>query len=671
MTRRGMLKYGSAAGAALLVSWRPGKAAASLKLGGKPPKRKLTIFSADSNDLAEYEALAKRAKELGFTAMSMGMLAEHSQDQERYDPDDSWLRFSAGCPAIMKVVETKLVNGVFSKEHIEKNAALVRGKSAILAKYGLKGAASFNEPQWLPKAFYDKHPGTRGARCDQPAVALKRYYAPCLDNEEVLGHYREAMKKLVELAPQLAVVSMSTNDSGTGICWCSGLYPGPNGPEACKSIAMGTRMQKWFEAMLAGVSDAGGSVEIFFQPTHFGREETRDTIEKLPEHASVTGGGNFPNTNEELRKRNRLVMGGAHPTLVGWCLSPIVETPFPYFNLEATKRLAESDADIASIGGMSAPVNGIDTVATMAILSGLYAPPVSSDDINARVSEIARQHVGRKLAPALVNAWKQVDRSLRLWLAVCDGDTNHMLLPQYSVLGDRWLVRPIVPDPSKISDAEKEYFSRWRHHSSHVEDQDSFFISESVKNYKIDELKWPVALYEDIMSGMDRAMKELDAVKPLLKGEKSITQKRFMVQYYRVAALRAEWRTQKNVLRAGSIIEYFTGPQKDQYWHVVRRDESFLLPATYRRLFLETMDDEIENARETAAMIRDAQVPLFTTGDVETAFVLPHNLPELLEKKIALIEAHKQDIDVLFPNCPPETFTDPTYEWADRAKADG
>jgi hypothetical protein len=170
---------------------------------------------------------------------------------------------------------------------------------------------------------------------------------------------------------------------------------------------------------------------------------------------------------------------------------------------------------------------------------------------------------------------------------------------------------------------------------------------------------------------MDAAVKELDKAKPLADKESEITRKRFMLQYYRVAALRTEWRTQKNVLRAGSIIEYFTGAEKDQYWHVVRRDESFLLPASYRRIFLETVADEIANARETAAMIRASDQPLFSTGDVETAFVLPHNLAELLDKKAALMEAHKKDIDVLFPNCPPETFTDPTYEWADRAKADG
>lgn len=119
-------------------------------------------------------------------------------------------------------------------------------------------------------------------------------------------------------------------------------------------------------------------------------------------------------------------------------------------------------------------------------------------------------------------------------------------------------------------------------------------------------------------------------------------------------------------MRCASIMEFFTGDQKDQYWHVIRKDESFLEPATYRRLFLEAMDDEIANCRETIKLLRESDVPLVSTGDVEAVYVLPHNVADQLARKIVVMEAHKKDIDVLFPGCPPETFTDPTYEWADR-----
>ena len=156
--------------------------------------------------------------------------------------------------------------------------------------------------------------------------------------------------------------------------------------------------------------------------------------------------------------------------------------------------------------------------------------------------------------------------------------------------------------------------------------------AEGTKNYQIDELKWPVEIYNCIVAYMDRAV---DAVKPALrdgKGEDGPAQERFLLQYRRIAALRAVWRNQRNVLRAASIIEFFTGAKKDEYWNVIRKDESFHTPATYRRFFLEAMDDEAANAREVIRLIRESDVKLFNTG-AEDTFVLPDNLAELLGRR--------------------------------------
>ena len=279
------------------------------------------------------------------------------------------------------------------------------------------------------------------------------------------------------------------------------------------------------------------------------------------------------------------------------------------------------------------------------------------------MAAIAEKIVGAALAPALVSAWRDVDHAVRIWPN--NADTNHMLYPKYSVIGDRWLVRPLVPAPQLLAENEKAYYSKHRHvaRSLTKEKLDSFFIAEGTQNYHIPEYKWLVAAYDEMMEYMDRAMRTLEDAMP--KAPKSDAEKRFRLQWLRVKAARAIWRNQRNVLRCGSTIEFFTGEKKEEYWHVIRKDESFLEPATYRRLFLEAVDDEIANCREIIALLGEKDATLFSTGD-EQSFVLPRNLGEQLEKKISIMEAHKKDIDVLFPNCPPETFADPTYEWADR-----
>ena len=622
-------------------------------------------MGADSADLDVYEGLAASAKERGFTAMTIGTLAETTLDQEKADYTDAWLRFSASCPAIMKVVETALVHDILAKEHIEKNARMVAEKSRILEKYGLWGLTGFLEPMWLPESFYEVHPEMRGGRCDNPCLANEPYYSPCLDNKDVLLHYREAVRKFLDLAPRTAVITLGTNDSGAGICWSSGLYPGPNGPDHCRKTPMGTRMKRWFQAMLAGAADAGAKLEVAFHPVHFCRAETRDTIEKLPMGATVTGDGNFPDATAALRAKKRTVMAGAYPTMVAWCLSPVIETPFPFYNLEAMQQLGEAGANIISVGGFAPPQYGVDTVATMAILSGFKKPPKSDEDIERRVVSIAREHVGRKLAGSLVSAWREVDHALRMWILGSKGDTNHILHPQYSVKGARWIAKPIVPDPKLVPEEEKLYFRGHPREKMAAELRDNFFLCEGTINYQIDEMKWPVVVYDEIMRYMNRAVAILDADADAVAEADDLTKKRWRLQYDRIRALRAVWRTQRNVLRAQSIIEFFTGEKKDSYWNVIRKDESFYEPPTYRRFFLEAMDDEIENCREILALMRESEVELLETGDLETTYMLGKNLPELIEKKIAIMESHKGDIDVLFPNCPEERYADPNYDWAD------
>lgn len=639
---------------------------------------KLRIAGADSNDPAEYDRLCALAKRTGFQAIACGCLAELT-DEQMVDKNDPWLSFPVMNSGIFKVVETQLVNGIFSKAHMEKNAALLKEKSKILARHGMKGVSSFLEPQFLPESFYAKHPHLRGARCDNPCLSLSNYYSPCLDQPEILDHYREAVRKLLEIAPELMALSFWTNDSGAGICWCTGLYPGPNGPRFCKDVSMGKRIEGWMKACLAGARDAGHQIEMIFTPVHFGRAEKYDTIDNLPRGAHIAvdygqdagGAPNIPFFGKEsrelitaCRKRRRPAVVGLDPAQSGWLMAPVMQMPIPYYGLEAMREAYSAGAEIVSVGGLAAAEYGVESVPTMVILEGLKRPLKSALDADRIVAKIAKAHVGARLAPALVTAWRHVDYATR----ICphNADTNHMLYPAYSLHGGRWLVRPIVPAPKLLTAQERAYYEDEFQQSLSEEKKLSFFIGEGQMNYKLDEFKWLVALLEEMMQYLDRAVSALEAAMSLAGegGEKD----RFILQYRRVRALRAVWRTMKNVYLCGSIVEYFSGPRKDEYWNVIRRDESFKMPATYRRLFLEGVDDEITNCREIAALLAEPGPGVIATTEMGSTWTYGPDLPALLEKKISIMEAHKKNIDVLFPNCPPETFTDPTYEWADKRR---
>ena len=356
------------------------------------------------------------------------------------------------------------------------------------------------------------------------------------------------------------------------------------------------------------------------------------------------------------------------PTL-SYPLSPVAEAPIPFFILERLREASQSGAGGMWVAGVSASRDGVEPTNAMALFSGLKKPPRDGADVARRVAGIAKAQVGAAFADSVLSAWQDVDRALALWPNVAD--TNHLLYPFYSVLGDRWLVRPLVPAPQMLTDEERAYYSKERHLSRNREHLDSFFVAEGTVNYKVDEFRWLVAIYEHMMKYMDRAVRTLEGRFAELEAAEDGVRDRFMLAYRRVAALRAIWRTQRNVLRCGSTIEYFTGSRKDEFWHVIRKDESYLEPGTHRRLFLEAMEDEIANAREIIRLVAESKETLIWTGDVEQSFVLPRDFTRQLEKKIEVMERHKADIDALFPGCPPETFTDPTYEWADKTLGKG
>jgi len=116
---------------------------------------------------------------------------------------------------------------------------IVKERCAILKELGMKAAFFGKEPAWLPEAVYQAHPEWRGPRCEHPRRARNTYYAPCIDQPEVLAMYRKAVAELCRQAP-IETFSLLTNDSGGGICWSVSLYPGRTVRHGVRNVRMPT-----------------------------------------------------------------------------------------------------------------------------------------------------------------------------------------------------------------------------------------------------------------------------------------------------------------------------------------------------------------------------------------------------------------------------------------------
>ena len=101
---------------------------------------------------------------------------------------------------------------------------------------------------------------------DQANRSRVARFAPCVDNEEVLELYREATAELIRRCPEIEILDMLTTDSGSGLCWSAGLYPGANGNSLCKDRPMSERVIGFMEALRAGAKVGGGDLELEMHP---------------------------------------------------------------------------------------------------------------------------------------------------------------------------------------------------------------------------------------------------------------------------------------------------------------------------------------------------------------------------------------------------------------------
>lgn len=133
----------------------------------------------------------------------------------------------------------------------------------------MQAAVVVIDPFYLPEQAYLDHPAWRGPRCDHPRRSRDMYFSPCIDNEEVRGLYYEAMQRLCAEV-DIGFFQIITNDSGAGVCWSTGLYNGPNGPEACRKVSMADRIVGFLQVLYDAARSQGRETLIDITSDIFG-----------------------------------------------------------------------------------------------------------------------------------------------------------------------------------------------------------------------------------------------------------------------------------------------------------------------------------------------------------------------------------------------------------------
>lgn len=403
------------------------------------------IFGRYSESIQSFEAFARRAKQSGATHIvitaedlpwALWMLDEPG------DPYPAWAMSNIG---VFKAATPEALKPYLPQDYAERVMGMLKERCEALRKLGLKAAYTTFEPQILPEAVYRDHPLWRGPQVDHPLRSRVPRFAPNIDNPEVLALYRESMRKFCTACPEVEVVSLHTNDSGSGMSWSPGLYQGPNGAALTRHRKMYERYRDFFGALRQGAQEARqGPLEI---DAEWVREAAPELLATRLDAGMAIANFEGPGAT-------------AYKAVVGFLLDyfypfyPALGIPLPVRYLEELEKASRSDAPrlFYLIG------DRYNTDLYFDLYDTFWKNP-AADDVSRQqlLRSLAAARAGGDGAGALVSAWNAIHRAGR------DADILNFGGTLFYIGGvhQRWLTRPFVPFPEELEEHERSYYRKF------------------------------------------------------------------------------------------------------------------------------------------------------------------------------------------------------------------
>ncbi len=387
----------------------------------------------------EFRAVAAFAKSIGATHVDASQI-EHSLWQwnaNRYDPYPNW---SMHRPSIFKFIVPPELSAYLPADYAERNLSALKARAQVLKEHGLKADFTGMEPAYFPEKAYLDHPQWRGARCDQARRARSEYYAPCVENPEVRRMYVDAVAKLCAVCP-FDRFSFRCNDSGSALCWSESLYPGKNGPAACRGVPYGKRVADALSIFQEGAAKAGlPNAKVNFRAS-LGPEEAI-----------------FPWMKPGQSVNNMTAQGKAATYTVGFpnrfadFSAPVFAlTRLPYLVVQLQEAQKHPDADVA-IG-----LRSLDEQCALELIRRHLRVPVGEGPVAkwTAVREVAESFVGQEHAVELAEGYETLEGAIERTASYYSG--GHLFL--LGSLHQRWFLRPLVAFPGELKGEDRAY---WR-----------------------------------------------------------------------------------------------------------------------------------------------------------------------------------------------------------------
>lgn len=610
----------------------------------------------------DRERYVREYARLGFTHVEVNALAGPFP-AECGVPGEFYPDFYTYAPALDQFVESGLNRGLYPREYLRANLDRLKANARLALKYGLTpGLLSF-EPRSMPEVFFQKYPTLRGPRVDHPFRSFKPRYALTLAHPAARAHYAELLTNLMREVPWLEFMAIWSNDSGSGFEHTKSLYVGRNGgPYLVREWKDDDEIAKVAAENIARffrlLRDAGAAVNPRFRvvtrlESFYGERrhlwpllgrgfdvEVNSLLVsgwemnyRHPVYPDVevlnTAIHNTLSPKEKAAARELAGRGGRsyfyHFLASHANHEPLLGIPFPwltYEKLAAASRLGIPT--LAHMGGLHPP-DKVPYAVNQEIFRAFQLD--ARLDIDQAVADVARRYVGPRRAAALVRVWRRTERAIR----------HFMPMSLYSGFGTVWnrlLVRPLVPDIERIPEGERAYYENVMvtpvHNPNKVDLGKDVLFDLITKDYarkayrRIDRNVWGPL-------GLAIALAERERSRAAGRGETEAAAV-FADQKTRLRALRGLYETLRN-----AAVWIYAVREYQETRSAKRR-------AGCRALLREMIDREIRNAREVVRLWKEAPAEWMMVSDFgETPFIYGENFPELLERKIALMERHRND----------------------------
>lgn len=582
------------------------------------------MVRAPTDSMEQFERLAARASDAGVTHLYVSDLPKPWWRWER-DRDDPYPTWAMRLHSVFEVSTPPALKEYVPQEYVRENREILARRADVLEEYGLEPAFGGYAPAYLPEAVFREHPEWRGPRVEQPRRAKSTYYAPCIDQQEVLDMYRKAVADICSLIP-IDYFSLITNDSGAGLCWSGGLYPGRNGPEWCRDRPIADRVEGFLSTLQAGGRDAGvdATVNLRYGVGTMPEQEVKSVLPTLApgQHVNETASDGTEST--ATAGFSRLQSG----------VNPVVGIPQVFRLAREMEQAFSGDCRHVDVSLPAA-----DDPVFFDLLEAFDDGIHDTTDRLSLLEDIATDHVGADHASRLVALWEHVDDAVA---AVRNIGPDPVTM--VGVVNQRWLTRPFVPFPLELDPAETAYYRDYQFQAnSEAEAADLMNLQgfEMINGYSGSLLA--TTLFDEAIDHVEAATDEAESLAGALSGDDA---KAFERQASRLRALHCVYTTSKNAVRYQEILDrtdYEQRPREDNIWPV-EGDQRL-------REIQNVTRSEVDNCVELAEILESTDVPvldLAESPDEEWIFQYGPDVVDQLETKVALTLDHQWDLHQLY-----------------------